>query len=204
MMAAVSSKQQAVSKSRRAQLFVGMAIIMVAVGYGAKQGQAEQAKPNVPFAVPKQQPVTAQLIVEHASVQLLGDTQVGVLFKIQEGWHIYAQEPGDAGMPTKVTWHRASGEIFGPIEWPPAEDFTDPGDIHTHGYRGQVVLSNRLHVTFKEPPENPLSLQATVEWLACREVCIPGSAELSGSLPISIDPPQRTPDADLFGPQPAS
>ncbi|MBI4341425.1 MAG: hypothetical protein HY598_03995 [Candidatus Omnitrophica bacterium] len=200
MTLANSRQQTADSKGRRAHLFIGAVAITAMLGCGAKPSQAEQQRPNVQFAAPKEQPVTAELMTEHASVQLPGDTRVGVLFTIKDGWHIYAQEPGDAGMPTKVTWRRAGGEIFGPLEWPPAEEFVDPGEIHTRGYRGEVLLSSRLHVTGKERVDNPLPLQAKVEWLACHDVCIPGSAELSASLPIRAEPPQRTPDADRFGP----
>ncbi len=164
---------------------------------------AVDQQPSVSFAAPKEQPVIAKLISEHGSVQLPGNTRVGVLFTIKDGWHIYAEDPGDAGMPTKVTWHRASGEIFSPVQWPPAENFTDPGDIHTHGYRGTVVLASQLHITPKEPAADPLLVWASVEWLACKEVCIPGSADVKLSLPIRVETPQRTPEANLFGPEPA-
>ncbi|MBI4342012.1 MAG: hypothetical protein HY599_01450 [Candidatus Omnitrophica bacterium] len=146
--------------------------------------------------------VKTELITEHASIQPGGKTRVGVHFEIEEGWHIYAKEPGDAGLPTKITWSGPAAVSFGPLEYPSPQQFIDPGDIRTNGYSGSVVLYsaitfNPLRRTDGGPYED-LPLRARVQWLACKDVCIPGKTELELSLPVSANPPVHSTHAEFF------
>jgi len=142
-------------------------------------------------------PVTAQLLAEHVSVQPGGTTRIGVLFELADGWHIYAEEPGDAGLPTTVTWSGPADVVIGPLQWPPHQEFLDPGDIQTFGYDTAVLLASELHVP-EAQPEGELVLVANATWLACREICIPGSAALEVPLQISHAAPVPSGDADRF------
>ena len=170
----------------------GLALLSVAlaIGCGAPSGRAE-------FAQPEAQLVTAALITEHASIQPGGSTRVGIHFDIEPGWHIYADPPGDAGMATTIQWAEFPGLHVGPIQWPTPEEFVDPGDIRTRGYSGATVLAQQITLITRETPV-VLPLQATVKWLACRDVCIPGSAQLELALPVSGRPPVASAHAELF------
>jgi len=144
--------------------------------------------------------VTATLIAEHASIRPGSATRIGVLFEIAKGWHIYAQDPGDAGLPTKVTWSGSKRLSFGPLQWPASHEFHDPGDIRTFGYTGTLVLSSTMAVPAEWPDRLAEGIQvaADVRWLACKDVCIPGKANLELVLPLSPDPPAPSPNAHLF------
>jgi len=156
------------------------------------------------FAEPEEQPIIATLVAEHVAIQRgSGSTRIGVLFEIEDGWHIYAQDPGDAGLPTSVTWSGPSGVSFGPLQWPPPHEFLDPGDIRTFGYAKEVLLASTLSLQGAAEIyyiSGTLPLKAKVSWLACREVCIPGKADLKLALPLSPDPPTPSPHAHLFSP----
>ena len=57
------------------------------------------------------------------------------------------------------------------------------GPLMDFGYENEVLFPLKLHVSgsFKATPgkiETPVILHAKVDWLVCREVCIPGKAEL--------------------------
>ena len=151
--------------------------------------------------------VKAELITEHTSIQPHGKTRVGVYFQIEDGWHIYAQEPGDAGLPTSITWTDPEHWVsFSPLVWPKPKKFVDPGDITTFGYSGTVVLSSTLiydvplgmRENFSPTYYKEIPIQATVRWLACKHICVPGSADLSLTLPVSSDPPIFSAHAQLF------
>lgn len=151
------------------------------------------------FAQPEQaQPVKAELIAEHASVQPGGKTRVGVSFELDEGWHIYAREPGNAGLPTKIAWSGPRGVTFGPLVWPAPRQFIDPGDIKTFGYSGAAVLSSHLTLSPSAKAGQAVKVAAKVEWLACKEVCVPGSTELELTLPVSASTPALSTHASLF------
>ena len=159
-----------------------------------------RAESKSPFAQPEEQPVTATLIAEHTSIRPGGATRIGVLFEMEDGWHIYAQDPGDAGLPTKVIWLGPAGFSFGPLQWPAPEEFHDPGDIRTFGYKEQVLLISTLSQGGAEIAYGAgnFHLGATVSWLACKDVCIPGRADLALVLPLSPDPPVPSTHAPLF------
>ena len=142
------------------------------------------------------QPVQAQLVAEHASLQPGGRTRVGVSFTIQEGWHIYAQNPGDAGRPTKIVWFGPWGATFSPLVWPKPQAFIDPGDIKTFGYTNAVLLSSTLSLS--STVKAAVQVKAKAEWLACKEACIPGSAELELTLLVSDATPALSTHANFF------
>ncbi|MBI4597888.1 MAG: hypothetical protein HY737_05750 [Candidatus Omnitrophica bacterium] len=143
-------------------------------------------------------PVNAELIAEHTTIQPGGATRVGVRFTIEPGWHIYYETPGDAGLPTKIEWSAPSGCWFGPLQWPNPKRFMDPGNIKTFGYEKDVTLISELRYQTVRDAYTELPLNATVSWLACKELCIPGQASLDLTLPVSPEPPARSPRAAVF------
>ena len=150
------------------------------------------------FAEPEGEPhpVTAELITEYASVRPGSATRIGIAFEVEEGWHIYAQNPGDAGLPTKVAWSGPKSTSFGPLHYPPHHQFVEPGDIRTNGYSGAVVLFSELRAG--KDAKGALRLQAKVSWLACKEICLPGKADLTLSLPVSPAQPVFSTHAQFF------
>jgi thiol:disulfide interchange protein DsbD len=56
-----------------------------------------------------------------------------------------------------------------------------------YGYEGEVVFPILLHAADSLKPGTQLNATAKVNWLVCRESCIPGKAELT--LPIAVDDP---------------
>jgi len=150
------------------------------------------------FAAPDEHPVTAELIAEHASIQAGSSTRVGVHFELEEGWHIYAKDPGEAGLPTQITWSVPTGVSVGDLQWPAPQHFIDPGDIKTFGYSGALVLGSLLTYHTGRAAYAEIPIQAQVKWLACKELCIPGAATLSLTLPVSSSPPVPSTHAELF------
>lgn len=150
------------------------------------------------FSAPEEQPVSAELIAEHASVLPGGRTRIGVHFEIEEGWHIYADPPGDAGLPTAIAWSGPAGVAFGPLRGPKPQTFIDPGDIRTFGYAGAAVLYSELTTRARLPIGRVLPIRAKVRWLACKEICIPGAAEFDLALPVSETAPVASTHAELF------
>jgi len=177
-------------------LLIALTIGPLAMAEAAGQQQPTE-QPSV-FTTPEEQPVAAELIAEHASVRPGGQTRIGVHFDIEDGWHIYAKEPGDAGLPTKVIWTSLLRDaIVTQFEWPPAQEFIDPGEIHTFGYSGTLVLAATLSTT-SEVSVAAIPITAHAEWLACKEICLPGKADLSLALPVSPNTPVPSTHVELF------
>src|SRR5690606_2917551 len=96
-------------------------------------------------------------------------------FDIAEHWHIYWENPGDAGLPTKVEFILPEGLSVGPIQYPAPISFPSPGDIESFGYEGHAFLFARLGG--QVAGEKEAEIKATASWLACKDSCIKQSGE---------------------------
>lgn len=122
----------------------------------------------------------------HAKVELIAEQNtapagkplwVGVLFRLDPGWHIYWQNPGDSGQPPKVEWQLPQGFTAGSILWPVPIRLTT-GSIVDYGYEGQVLLLVPLSTRSKQKTMLP-TVSANLKYIVCREICIPGKAHLT-------------------------
>ena len=109
-------------------------------------------------------------------------------------WHTYWKNPGDTGLPTRITWTLPAGVEAGAIDWPlPARLPTPP--LMSFGYEGQIPLLVPMRTS--TTLQGPLVLRAKVRWLVCAEQCIPESADLSLDLPVRAGSPAEShPSAD--------
>lgn len=135
----------------------------------------------MPF-VDGQAPVRARLIVDAQTLRPGSEAQVAVVLQIAEGWHIYWRQPGDAGMATEVQF--ASGHAtFGALGWPEPRVFDESDQVRTYGYAGQVVLAAPMAVS--DSVSQSIDIQAQVQLLACKVICVPGRLALQARLPVA-------------------
>jgi thiol:disulfide interchange protein DsbD len=71
----------------------------------------------------------------------------------------------------------------GPIEWPHPHRLP-VGPLMNYGYDGDTLLLATVEVPSNLPSGAPVTLSGKAEWLECSDVCIPGSADLSLTLPV--------------------
>ena len=123
--------------------------------------------------------------VAHLHVQLIfpdsdlypgGQNQAGLYFKLEPGWHVYWQNPGDSGEPPDVRWTLPSGLTASSMQFP-APKRLPLGPLMDFGYENEVLFPLRFDVAKGSKP-NSAVLHAKVDWLVCRDVCIPGKADL--------------------------
>jgi thiol:disulfide interchange protein len=140
-------------------------------------------------AAPVQGPVRAQhLTVEllplESSIQPGGSTTVGLHFKLDKGWHVYWVNAGDSGEPPRIKWALPEGITASAMQFP-APRRLPLGPLMDFGYEDEVLFPMTLTAdsSVKAPSTAPLS--AHVDWLVCREVCIPGKTDLALPLPVT-------------------
>jgi DsbC/DsbD-like thiol-disulfide interchange protein len=127
-----------------------------------------------------------ELISEQATSSPGRPLWVGLLFRLDQGWHIYWQNPGDSGQPPKVQWSLPAGFVAGSIRWPPPIRLGG-GSVVDYGYEGQVLLMAPIQGPSGHNATPPPNLSADVKYIVCRDVCIPGKAHLTMSGPASGD-----------------
>ncbi len=134
-------------------------------------------------------PVTTQ----HATAALVSATDhitagqplmVGLYLRMQPGWHIYWQNPGDAGSPPDLRFTLPAGAKAGPVVWPAPERQRE-ATLMTFGYTGSVLLPVRI-----DNPASPIALHAS--WLICSQVCVPEE----GNFTLALTPGPATPSAE--------
>ncbi len=105
--------------------------------------------------------------------------RAGIHFSIDPEWHVYWLNPGDSGAAPRFDF-AIQGADIGPVLWPfprrmPIAHLTN------FGYEDEVVYLFDL-----TPKEGAAAVELTVdlEWLVCKEDCIPGFGVLSASRPV--------------------
>ena len=122
---------------------------------------------------------------------------VGVHLAHEEAWHTYWRNSGESGYATTVAWQLPAGVTAGPLQWPAPHEYPDAAGFVTYGYGDDILLLSELSIPAGLSGE--LKLAAQVDWLMCRELCIPDTAQIELTLPVrDIAQPVEGADAELF------
>ncbi|HSB61152.1 MAG TPA: protein-disulfide reductase DsbD domain-containing protein [Vicinamibacteria bacterium] len=140
--------------------------------------------------------VKASLLAETDAVHPGRPLLLGIRLEMQEGWHTYWKNPGDSGLPTRMTWRLPEGFSAGPIRWPAPERIASP-PLMSYGYEDEVLLPVEI-ATPAALAVGEVELAGRVDWLECKEACRPGRAELSLRLPVRAGPPRPSGSAAAF------
>ncbi len=139
--------------------------------------------------------VQVKLVQEEETIQPGRPFWVAIHLNIEDDWHVYWKNPGDAGMPLKIEWKLPPGFEAGPLQWPFPEKFT-VADMVGFGYEGEVVLLSLLSPPANLPSNQPIQLDAQVKWLVCSALtCQPGSAPVSIKVTPEAKMPQTSQEA---------
>lgn len=106
---------------------------------------------------------------------------LGLSIQHQPLWHSYWTNPGDSGLPTRLSWSLPRGVQAGEIEWPTPKRLP-LGPLMNYGYDDKVLLPVPLNIPegFSEPM---LDVKLKAEWLVCKHICVPESGEFSLRVP---------------------
>ena len=123
----------------------------------------------------------------HAKVSLVKSTEsiitsesfIGIKFDLNSGWHTYWKNPGDSGGPLEVKWDLPGNLELGPINWPAPHLIPYP-PLMTYGYDEEVIFP--FKVLNYENTGSDSSIEVSIDFLICADVCIPEKAIIKTSL----------------------
>lgn len=121
-------------------------------------------------------PVTATLVIPSGPWE--GPVTALIHFAIEPQWHLYWSNPGDAGLPPTVHWRMPAGFHASPLQFPTPTKIASDG-LLSYGYFDELILVSTITPPPGYRPDVRDSICADVEWLVCKESCLPGSAILS-------------------------
>jgi thiol:disulfide interchange protein len=123
-----------------------------------------------------------QLVFPQTQLSATAANHAGLYFKLEPGWHVYWKNAGDSGEPPRIQWTLPQGVTAGELQFPPPTRLP-LGPLMDFGYENQVLFPFPIDVA-KSARTGPAVLHAKVDWLVCRDVCIPGKADLEQNVQI--------------------
>ncbi len=120
-----------------------------------------------------------RLVSAAAGTGTASELRLGLEFELQPGWKVYWRTPGAAGFPPHLDWTGSQNLAGADVAWPAPERFSVL-DLETLGYHGQLVLPLTARLA---KAGAALKLALAVDYLTCREICIPYTAHLALELP---------------------
>ena len=136
--------------------------------------------------VHKTDQIEVELISETTNV-VAGETLwLGIRLDPADHWHTYWKFGGDSGVATFTSdWEIADGAEIGDIVWPIPEWTPFLGsELVTFTYEREVILPIPVYIP-SDFEGASFDLRTKIDWQVCEEICIPGDAEFSLSLPVA-------------------
>ncbi len=100
-------------------------------------------------------------------------------YELEEEWKTYWKSPGGGGFPQKIIWNNSSNVKDIKILWPEPIEFEILG-LKSIGYKDKVIFPLIVDL---EDNQKQTNLNLNINYLVCKDVCIPGSADIFLNIP---------------------
>lgn len=108
------------------------------------------------------------------------ERQIAIHFEVDPEWHVYWRNPGDSGAAPKFSFQSEAVRVGEP-RWPwPAR--LPIAHLTNLGYPGDIAYLFDMVWATTDPAT--VTVIADLEWLVCKEDCIPGFATLTLERPV--------------------
>jgi thiol:disulfide interchange protein/DsbC/DsbD-like thiol-disulfide interchange protein len=140
--------------------------------------------------------ISASLIADQDTVSPGASFTLGVKFDLEPGWHIYWKNPGDSGLPPRFNWssNDSSVSIKAPL-WPHPERIAT-GPLVNYGYNDTLIPFPATVSSSTKSDQAEVTLD--LEWLVCKDECLPGEGRLKITLPIKNEAGFPSNNSKLF------
>ncbi len=130
--------------------------------------------------------LTVEMVTAGPQIAQGGRQTVGFVFAMEEGWHVYWRNAGFAGYPPRVKWTLPEGISAGPLQYPAPERLPLDTTVD-YGYEDSVAYPVTIEAAprIKADKSGNVHLAANLNWLVCKQVCVPGKAELGLDLKLA-------------------
>jgi thiol:disulfide interchange protein DsbD len=129
--------------------------------------------------------VKVSLVALDGSIQPGKPVTVALKLEHEPHWHTYWINAG-TGYPISIAWELPDGWLAGEIQWPVPTLIKDrQGTVTGNGYEGIVYLPITLTAPGNLAPGSRVVIKGKADWLMCADVCEPGNADVSLTLPVA-------------------
>jgi len=138
--------------------------------------------------------VHARMIAGHDGFRPGAATDIALTFDIHPGWHLYWANPGDTGMQVMIELELPDGFTAGDVQWPAPMRYIQSG-LLDYIHEDELTLIIPVTAPADAQPGADARISARLDWLVCKDVCLPGGDNVSLTLPVrSAEPAAATGD----------
>ena len=105
---------------------------------------------------------------------------IGLEYEMEPGWKTYWKSPGDGGFAQSISWQNSTNIKNVNILWPTPVEFEILG-LTSLGYQNDIIFP--LEIELEDELQNTF-LNLHVNFLICKDVCIPGDATVFLEIPF--------------------
>ena len=105
-------------------------------------------------------------------------------FDLAADWHLYWAGRNDTGFPPLIDLELPAGWVAGGLQWPVPERHVSAGDILDHVYFGELILIQKIGAPDDAILGGQVEIKADIQWLACKDMCVPGRTHLTVNIPV--------------------
>ncbi|WP_153770869.1 protein-disulfide reductase DsbD domain-containing protein [Labrenzia sp. CE80] len=113
-----------------------------------------------------------------------GTYKAGIEFSMEPGWHTYWRFPGEAGIPPMINFEASKNLQKSEVLFPAPSRYDD-------GFSNSIVYHDAVVLPVIVTPEDagaPIDLSLSMFFGICKDICVPGDANLS----LSLSPDGKT------------
>ncbi|MFV0623070.1 protein-disulfide reductase DsbD family protein [Sphingomonas sp. ac-8] len=128
--------------------------------------------------------IAITLVAETETPAAGGEVTLAFDSRPEPGWHGYWQNPGDAGVETRLDWTLPTGVTAGPLRYPVPQRLSIAG-LMNYVYEGPFAQLVQLTLPAGLAPGTRLPIRVQSDYLVCTEqLCVPERADLAITLTI--------------------
>lgn len=140
------------------------------------------------FAETPSTPVQLELLSEKSSVNSGDSFWVSLHMHLDDSWHAYWKNPGDAGMAPSIEWTLPEGFTLGETIWSVPQKFIN-NEIVTFGYSEELDILTLIKAPSPLIDQEFVEIGAKVNWVVCSEdTCLPGESQTTLKLHLREAP----------------
>ncbi|MEM8935922.1 MAG: protein-disulfide reductase DsbD domain-containing protein [Pseudomonadota bacterium] len=141
--------------------------------------------------------VSSTLIPEHRGFAPGQTLWFALQQNVEEKWHVFWKNPGDAGLPLETRWSAPDGFEVGETLFPVPEHIP-VGPFANFAHEDEVTFLIPVTAPESLTPGDTVTLDIAASWQVCEEICVPEDAAFSFSLPVLEDPAVNPQTEELF------
>ncbi|MCH8861948.1 MAG: hypothetical protein IID51_05505 [Proteobacteria bacterium] len=136
----------------------------------------------------------SRLVADYVNLPPEGPVTVFLAWEVimPPGWKTYWRSPGEAGKPPVFGWEGSVNLASAEPLFPLPQRF-ELFDVQNLGYAGRLLLPIRIAPAI---PGAPISVKATVDFLICKDICVPMQAAYALDLPVAVAAEIKSSSAD--------